>query len=207
MKKLFDTLRNIVNHQRPHQREAVQLAALEQFDRRMDVLTQYAEQAMDYEETLTTHQERLERELDTLREVMEQCIERGEDRHALEYLRLLVRLRPQRDLVVQELNAFHAVADALIMRVNNLVAHLDEAREYARDAHLSANATLYLDASMERLTRYFMMLQRVSAARRQTLPQRLMEKMTTVIDNRKLDLELATYILARRRALGAGPSQ
>ena len=69
---------------------------------------------------------------------------------------------------------------------------------------LNAAATEYLDSTLDRLTRYFIMLDRVSRQRRKELPDRLAQVMMQVIDDRKLDLELATYILARRRALGSG---
>jgi hypothetical protein len=50
------------------------------------------------------------------------------------------------------------------------------------------------------------MLDRVAKARRRDLPDRLAAAMTDVLDNRQLDLELANYILQRRRALNAGSS-
>jgi hypothetical protein len=44
----------------------------------------------------------------------------------------------------------------------------------------------------------------VATARRRALPERLAQQLTQVIDDRQLDLELANYILNRRRALGPG---
>lgn len=208
MKRLFSTLRQFVDRkvEMPDydpDYESVQLREIEAFERRIDVLTRYAEQSMAYEEALTSSYERIETDLQKLKELVEASIDAGKDRDALEFLRLAVRLRPQRDLVAYELNSFHAVADALIMRVNTLVAHLDEAREYARNARLSQAATQQLDSTMTKLTRYFVLLERVAAARRQTLEQRLVAKLGEIIDDRKLDLEMASYVLARRRALKA----
>jgi hypothetical protein len=206
MRRLFDALRNIVDRSTERREEAESRAndALEVFENRMEVLTSHAERAMTYEEALTTHLERVERDLDLLKDHMEASIDNGRDRDALEFLRLAARLRPQRELLAYELNAFHAVADALIMRVNLLVAHMEEAREFARNARLSPSATSYLDGAMTKLTRYFVMLERVALVRRETLDTRLTAKLTDVIDDRKLDLEMATYILQRRRALNAG---
>ncbi|MBX3063800.1 MAG: hypothetical protein KF726_12540 [Anaerolineae bacterium] len=208
MKRLFSTLRQFVDRKvelpdYDPDYESIQLREIEAFERRIDVLTRYAEQSMAYEEALTSNYERLEADLQKIKDLVEANIDAGKDRDALEFLRLAVRLRPQRDLVAYELNSFHAVADALIMRVNTLVAHLDEAREYARNARLSQAATQQLDATMTKLTRYFVLLERVAAARRQTLEQRLVAKLGEIIDDRKLDLEMASYVLARRRALKA----
>jgi hypothetical protein len=206
MRKLFDALRTITGRsaERRQQAESRVQAALEAFERRMDVLTHYAEQAMEYEDALNYHLDRVDADLSRLRDIMEASIDAGRDRDALEYLRLAARLRPQRELLAFELRAFHAVADALIMRVNLLVGHMDEAREFALNDGLSPAATEYLDATMTRLTRYFVMLERVSSVRRQNLDERLSAKLTEVIDDRQLDLEMATYILQRRRALNAG---
>src|SRR5262249_40369091 len=143
-------------------------------------------------------------QLTQLQEHMEAAIDYGADRDALEYLRLAVRLRPQRDLLEQELKAFHSVAAELIQHVNTLMQYLDEARSFAFDATLIPAATYYLDFTLNRLTRYFVMLERVTKARHQTLPERLAQHITVVIDDRQLDLELATYILNRRRSLGSG---
>jgi hypothetical protein len=206
MRKLFESLRSIVNRSagRHHEEEARIAALVAVFETRIDVLMRHAEQAMSYEETLTTNFQRLDGELAQLRDLIEAQIDAGKDRNALEYLRLAVRLRPQRELVAHELHAFHAVADALIVRVNTLVAHVDEAREYVRNAHWSPAKADYIDSTLTKLTRYFVMLERVSLTRRQTLNERLMSTLLEVIDDRRLDLELATYILQRRRALAAG---
>ena len=88
-----------------------------------------------------------------------------------------------------------------------LLQHVDEAREFARSATLNAQATHYLDLTLTRLTRYFVLLERVAAMRRRELPDRLAASMLHVIDDRRLDLALATYVLQRRRALNAGGSQ
>jgi len=206
MRNLFDALRNIVDrtHDKRREDEAQINAALEVFENRMDILLRHAEQSMAYEDALNVNFERLEGELNMLREMVEKCIDVGQDRDALEYLRLAVRLRPQRDLVAYELNAFHAVSDALVTKVNILVGHIDEAREYARNQHWSPAKADYLDSTLNKLTRYFVMLERVTVARRKTLNDRLVAKLADVIDDRRLDLELATYILQRRRALNAG---
>lgn len=215
MRKLFNTLRNIVERttgertrreqgpSAPDEGSAEQVAILDQFDSRMDVLTSYAEQALGYEDTLTNHIDRLTVELDQIRQAVEQCIDKGRDRDALEFLRLAVRLRPQLELVQGELGAFHAVADALIMKVNALVGHITEARIYANSATMNPDMPVQLNDTMTKLTRYFVMLERVTAARRDSLPERLMGQMTTIIDDRRLDVELATYVLARRRGISA----
>jgi hypothetical protein len=206
MRNLFDALRNIVdrNQDKRREEEAHINAVLDVFENRMDILLRHAEQSMAYEDALNVNFERLDAELNMLREMVEQCIDNAQDRDALEYLRLAVRLRPQRDLVSQELNAFHAVSDALVTKVNILVGHIDEAREYARNKHWSPAKAEYLDSTLNKLTRYFVMLERVTVERRRTLNDRLVAKMADVIDDRRLDLELATYILQRRRALNAG---
>ena len=143
-------------------------------------------------------------QLALLQENMEQALDAGQDRDALEYLRLAARFRPQRDLLDKEIRAFHSVADDLIQRVNTLVNYADEAREYALSSDLNPEATYYLDQTMTRLTRYFVLLERVTKTRHKGLPQRLAEQMMGVIDDRQLDLEMATYILTRRRSLGSG---
>jgi hypothetical protein len=168
------------------------------------VLTRYAESAAHYEDDLLKAKQSVEENLAGLEQAVEMMLEAGADRDALEYVRLMVRLRPQVELLEREIHNFHAVASALILRTNALMQNLDEARDYARSADFNPAATQYLDQTLERLTRYFIMLDRVSRQRRKELPDRLAEVMMQVIDDRKLDLELATYILARRRALGSG---
>ncbi len=200
MNRLFDTLRSWLDKPRP----ADHGAALPGFEQRMDVLRLHAQQAARYEDDLLASFQDIEAQLAALKNEMEQAIAAGEDRNALEYVRLLVRLRPQRELIDNEIRAFHAVAFALIMKVNVLVAHLDEARAFARSSTLNPAATQYLDQMLSRLTRYFVMLERVSAARRRELPDRLAALTIQVLDNRKLDMELANYILQRRRALDSG---
>jgi hypothetical protein len=170
----------------------------------MEALCWYAEQASQYENDLLSAKQEVETHLALFQSNMESAIDAGEDRDALEYVRIMVRLRPQVDLLNYELRAFHAVSSALILRTSTLVSHMDEAREYAQSATLNPAATDYLDKTMDKLTRYFVMLERVAGQRRRELPDRLAALMGEVIDNRKLDMELANYILARRRGLGTG---
>ena len=139
-----------------------------------------------------------------LQGLMEQALDEGKDGNALEYLRLAARLRPQRALLEQELKAFHALAGELIWRVLMLLDNLEEARNYALSADLNPAATRALDEALNRLTRYFIMLERVTIARHDQLPMRLAEQMMVIVDDRQLDLELARFILSRRRALGGG---
>jgi hypothetical protein len=204
MNRLFQTLRNIVEKPQPEAEEDSTGDALPGFDNRLEVLCAYAERSAAYEDELTARHEQIADDLAQLQERMEASLDEGEDRDALEYLRLAFRLRPQRDLLEHELNAFHAVASDLIRRVNTLMDYADEAREYARNATLSPAATYFLDATLNRLTRYFVMLERVTKTRHYSLPDRLAQEITEVVDDRQLDLELATYILSRRRALGPG---
>jgi hypothetical protein len=202
MNRLFQTLRNIV--EKPAATVQEPADALPGFDNRLTVLCTYAERSATYEDELTVRYNEVADDLARLQELMEDALDRGEDRDALEYLRLAVRLRPQRDLLEQELRAFHAVAWDLIRRVNTLKDYADEAREYARNADLSPAATYFLDTTMNRLTRYFVMLERVTRNRHNSLPERLAAQIVDVVDDRQLDLELATHILSRRRALGPG---
>jgi hypothetical protein len=208
MNRLFHTLRGIVDRSGAQPRADAAPSpgeeALPGFDNRIEVLSSYAERSAAYEDDLLAHLDQIIDQLAQLQEYMESAIDNGADRDALEYLRLAVRLRPQRDLLEQELKAFHVVAAELIQRVNTLMQYLDEARSFAYDATLSPAATYYLDFTLNRLTRYFVMLERVTKVRHQTLPDRLAQQITVVIDDRKLDLELATYILSRRRSLGSG---
>jgi hypothetical protein len=143
-------------------------------------------------------------QLAQLQQMMELAIDEGKDRDALEYLRLAVRLRPQRELLEREMQAFAAVAEELLSRVQILLDNLDEARQFVEDGNTNPAATHYLDQFMTRLTRYFVMLEKVSLARHKDLRKRLAEQMMHVIDDRQLDLEMARFILSRRRALGSG---
>ncbi len=197
MNRLFETLRSWLERSQ-------QAVALPGFDNRMDVLCRYAQRAADYEDELLTAYHEIEDQLSAFEGQVEHALSLGNDRDALEYVRLLVRLRPQRELLDRELRNFHAVAGALILRVDTLMAHMDEAHLLAKSAAPNPAATDYLDQTLTRLTRYFVMLERVAAARRQELPDRLAALTLQVLDNRKLDLELATYILHRRRSIGSG---
>jgi hypothetical protein len=186
LNRLFRTLREFVNKTPsaaadPSTAEAGGVDALPGFDNRIEVLTRYAESAAHYEDDLVKAKTAVEENLAMFEQGVEMMLDAGQDRDALEYVRLMVRLRPQVELLNAEIQNFHAVASALILRTNMLIQNLDEARIYARSFTLNPEATMYLD-----------------------LPDRLAEVMMQVIDDRKLDLELATYILARRRALGSG---
>jgi hypothetical protein len=178
--------------------------ALPGFEARLAVLYGHAQQAARYEDELLSNRTDVADQLQQYETRIEQCIARGEDRKALEYVRLAARLRPQYDLLDNELRAFTSVANALTARLDLLLQHVDEARQYAQSAALNAQATYYLDLTLTRLTRYFVLLERVAAARRHELPDRLAASMLQVIDDRRLDLALATYILQRRQALKAG---
>jgi hypothetical protein len=199
MNRLFQTLRGM--RDRPADENNAALAA---FDNRIEVLTTYAERASAYEEDLTRNHEQILETLAQFHDMMIMALDAGKDRDALEYLRLAMRLRPQRDLLERELHAFRAVADELIRRITTLMHNLDQARAYVENSDLSPAASYYLDQTLNRLTRYFVLLERVSISRHKGLPQRLAEQMMTVIDDRQLDLELARFILSRRRALGTG---
>ena len=74
----------------------------------------YAERSAAYEEDLQNNFDEVAEQLLQLQELMEATIDAGRDCDALEYLRLAARLRPQRDLLDQEIRAFHAVAADLI---------------------------------------------------------------------------------------------
>lgn len=197
MNRLIETLRGWLERPQPP-------VALPGFDNRMDVLCRYAQHAADYEDELLSAYHEIEDQLSAFEGQVERALTAGNDRDALEYVRLLVRLRPQRELLDRELRNFHAVAGALVVRVDTLMAHIDEAHLLAESAARNPAATHYLDQTLTRLTRYFVMLERVAAARRQELPDRLAALTLQVLDNRKLDLELATYILHRRRSIGSG---
>jgi hypothetical protein len=201
MNKLFQTLRGI----RPREEEAQSEAeALPGFDNRIQVLMKYAERAAGYEDELSVNLGQVLEQLAQLQYMMEIAIDEGKDRDALEYLRLAVRLRPQRDLLDREIQAFTAVAEELLGRVQLLLDNLDEAHRFAQDGSANPVATHYLDQFMTRLTRYFVMLEKVALARHKDLRKRLAEQMMHVIDDRQLDLEMARFILSRRRALGSG---
>jgi hypothetical protein len=204
MNRLFNTLRGI--REKPKEiPDAVEAEeALPGFDNRMEVLTNYAERSAAYEDDLIGNLAQIMEHLNLLQQQMELALDESRDRDALEYLRIAARIRPQRDLLDHELRSFQAVAGDLIQRVDTLMEHIDEARVYARTAQLSPAATYYLDAVLTRLTRYFVLLERVTISRHRSLPDRLVAQITNVVDDRVLDLEMATYILARRRMLGSG---
>lgn len=204
MNRLFQTLRNIVRRPMQPMGEPEYGDVLPGFDDRVEVLVRYAEQAAAYTDELNSNYEQIQATMTQFQELMEQAIDKGQDRDALEYLRLAARLRPQNDLLERELRVFRVVANDLIGRVNTLMENLEEARGFARSSDYNPGATEYLDAALTRLTRYFVMLDRVAANRRYVLPERLAQKLTLVIDDRQLDLELARYILSRRRALQSG---
>jgi hypothetical protein len=202
MNRLFNTLRNFV--ERP-QAEVEEIEdALPGFENRLEVLCRYAERAAAYEDDLRANYDDVMDQLGQLQALMEAALDEGEDAHALEYLRLAARLRPQRDLLDHEMAVFRSVADDLIARTNALLENLDEARLYAKSAEVSPAATYYLDATMNKLTKYFVMLERVAIARHRGLPDRLSAEMLIIVDDAQLDLELAHFILTRRRALGSG---
>ncbi|MCC7208782.1 MAG: hypothetical protein IT323_15850 [Anaerolineae bacterium] len=209
MNRLFNTLRRIVERaprgddQHIEERETA-FPALPDFEERVEVLFRHAEQAAAYEDDLADYVRQLRARLESLLARIDGLIDQGRDGDAFEVVRIAARIRPQYDLVNQEMQAFHAVAGDLIERVDNLIDNLDEARALAADGRANPNATAHLDAAMTRLTRHFVMLERVSRARRTTLPDRLAQQLTAVLDDRKLDLQLARYVLARRRALGPG---
>ena len=196
MNRLFSRLRS-------RRDEPTAPDALPGFDDRVSVLCAYAQQAARYEDDLLATQQDVAGQLDECERLIEEALDLDRDRDALEYVRLAARLRPQHELLDHELRTFKAVAEELIIRLDSLLNHLDEARVYARSAEINTEATWYLDLTLTRLTRYFVMLDRVATARRHALPERLAELMTQVLDDRRLDLVLATYVLQRRRALNA----
>lgn len=204
MNRLFHTLRSFV--EKPKQVESGGPAALPGFDNRIEVLSKYAERASAYEEELERNLDDILDQLAQLHQAMEMSLDSGRDRDALEYLRLAMRLRPQRELLEKEIKSFGLVANELRRRIETLLDNLDAARELARDSSANPAAARYLDVTLNRLTRHFVMLERVAVARHRELPQRLVEQMMVIIDDRQLDLELAHYILSRRRALGSGQS-
>lgn len=205
MNRLFQTLRGFVERPRTAEDGDDRVEeALPGFENRIEVLSKYAERASAYEETLQNSYDQIMDQMMQLQGLMEQALDEGQDSNALEYLRLAARFRPQRALLEQELKAFHALAAELIWRVLMLLDNLEEARNYALSADLNPAATQALDAALNRLTRYFVLLERVTIARHDQLPMRLAEQMMVIVDDRQLDLELARFILSRRRALGGG---
>lgn len=202
MNRLFNTLRNFV--ERPQAEVEETEEALPGFENRLEVLCRYAERAAAYEDDLRANHDEVMDQLWLLQALMENALDDGKDAHALEYLRLAARLRPQRDVLDHEMAVFRSVADDLIRRTNALLENLDEARVFAQSAEVSPAATYYLDATLTKLTRYFVMLERVAIARHRGLPERLAAEMLIVVDDAQLDLELAHYILTRRRQLGSG---
>src|SRR5688572_24192213 len=99
MNRLFHTLRNIRSGGRAADtaRDDSDLPpdeALSGFDNQIEVLCSYAERSAAYEDDLLGHLERIVEQLMQLQELMEKAIDDGEDRNALEYLRLAARLRP-----------------------------------------------------------------------------------------------------------------
>lgn len=201
MNRLFKTLREFVTQQ-PASTPAPD--ALPGFENRIEVLCRHAENAAHYEDDLIKARDEVQASIALFEGGVEDALDAGNDRDALEYVRLMVRLRPQIELLNHEIENFHAVASALILKTNLLMQNMDEARAFARQDALNPAATHYLDQTLDKLTRYFIMLDRVAAKRRTGLPDRLAQLMLRVMDDRKLDLELATYILARRRAIGSG---
>ncbi|GAB4554552.1 MAG: hypothetical protein OHK0023_24800 [Anaerolineae bacterium] len=203
MNKLLNVLRGL--GKREPQTEAAQPAeALPGFDNRLEALQKFAEQAAAYEDDLNKHLAEAESNMTRLTHAVNLMIDAGRDQDAFEYLRLAARLRPQVDLLSQEIRAFQGVATALQNKVNLLFDNLDQARQFARDGSLNPRATEVLDRALNQLTRLFVLLDRVAQARRRELPDRLAEAMTQVIDNVALDMELARWVMARRRALGSG---
>src|SRR5437762_9055846 len=135
MNRLFQTLRGIVDKSADRRGESS--ASLPGFDNRIEVLCSYAERSAAYEDDLLANLERIVDQLAQLQEYMERAIDEGADRDALEYLRLAARIRPQRDLLDQELKSFHVVASDLIRQVKLLQQYRDEAREFASNSSLS----------------------------------------------------------------------
>ncbi len=203
MNRLFETLRGFVNRPR---NEAAQPVALDGFESRLAALYHYAEHAAAYEGDLEKHLTESQANMDRLEAAVAAMLDNGRDRDAFEYLRLAARLRPQRDLLDSELRAFRAVAAELQRRVALLIDNHEAARQIASDIAANPQAARKLERALNQLMRYFVMLDRVAKQRRHDLPERLAALMTRVIDDRQLDLELANYVLQRRRVLKAGSS-
>jgi hypothetical protein len=177
------------------------------FDERLDILCRHAEQAAAYEDDLLGHLKNVEAQLAALGQRVDAAIDAGQDRQAFEFVRLAARFKPQRDLLLREVQAFHLIAEALRQKLTALLDHTEEARAYALDGALNPAASHYLDTLLNKLTRYFVMLERVALARRRGLPDALAKQLTRVLDDRQLDLDLANYVMIRRRALGSGKTQ
>lgn len=181
---------------------------IEGFEARLATLYHYSEHAAAYERDLEVRLAEAQANMDQLEATVEAIIQAGRDRDAFEYLRLAARLRPQRDLLHEELRAFHAVAAELQRRVALLIDNHAAASQIASNVAANPQAARTLDRVLRQLTRYFVMLDRVAKARRRDLPERLATAVTDVLDDRQLDLELANYVLQRRRALNDGsPAQ
>src|SRR5258708_6931337 len=173
MNRLFNTLRSFT--ERPHADSEADAAgeAERAFDTRIEVLTKYAERASNYEEELQNTYETILDNLMQLQELMVLKLDDGQDRDALEYLRLAARLRPQRALLEQDLGAFHAVAAPLFPRVTPTLDPFEEPRVLTATPDKTPPAAYSHEAWLPRLTRYFVLLERVAIARHRALPQRL----------------------------------
>src|SRR5262249_2564580 len=111
MNRLFRTLRNFADKNRSEaSADAAEVQeALPGFEDRIAVLATYAERASGYEDELTSNYELIVENLAQLQGLMEIALDEGRDRDALEYLRLGARLRPQREMIEQEMRAFSVV--------------------------------------------------------------------------------------------------
>src|SRR5260370_7777678 len=137
MNNLFKTLRRFTERSQPVVSTEPVQDALPGFYTRIDVLIKYAERASAYEDELIGSYDQIIDAIDQFQGLMEQALDEGRDRDALEYLRLAARIRPQRDLIDQELRAFHAVAADLLERFNTLLANLNKARDSPRSPSLN----------------------------------------------------------------------
>jgi phage shock protein A len=209
MNRLFNSLRGLRQKAEPVAPRTIEPSipaepALPGFEGRAETLQRYTEQAAAYESDLQGHLATAQANLDRFMARVEAALDAGQDRDAYEFLRMAARIRPQVTLLQREIASFHAVAGELGRRVSLLIENLDEARALAEDGQQNPAATAALDRALTSLTRYFVMLDRVAQARRRELPERLAAMMLEVIDDRALDLELAQYVMQRRRQLGAG---
>src|SRR5258708_33564922 len=143
MNPLFSTLRSFVEKPRPE--AGVWQDALPGLDNRIEVLCRYAERASAYEDDLQISYDEVMDQLSQVQGLMEVALDEGQASDALEYLRLAARLRPQRDLLAQEVAAFRSVADDLISRTNALLDNMDEARGYPASTEMSTARTSCLD--------------------------------------------------------------
>ena len=126
MNRLFNTLRRIVERSpRGTGDHEAAIPALPDFEDRVEVLFHHAEQAAAYEDDLADYVRQLRTRLESLSARIDGLIDQGRDRDALEVVRIAARIRPQYDLVNQEMQAFHAVAGDLIERVDRLIDNLD----------------------------------------------------------------------------------